>query len=189
MGILGGTILCTGLPPTFKTTGTVPCNWDNPKMSPHISKRPLGGIFARDEESPAHPRRVQETGNGGGPLTGRLRMMPRSTTSRIWTMFPGNGAPNELVNRLGALDFDSRVRTPTPMQPRHNPGFRSQPSLGSWGGRNGGTLVPQTLGKRRVNAGGPAEAPSAARGTISAAPPGSFAVTWEEGGTKREACQ
>ena len=80
-------------------------------MLQHISKRPLGGICARDEESPAHPLRVQETGKRGGPVTGRFRMMPRPKMSRTWIMFPGNRAlhwpPDELVNILGAVDSDS----------------------------------------------------------------------------------
>lgn len=120
---LGGPVLHAGLLPTFKTTGAVPCNWDTPKMPPHISKRPLEGIFARDVESSAHPRQTQETEEGGSPLTGKLRMMPRSKTGKIWTLFPGNGANNELVNLLGALNFDSWVTTPTSYAAKIQPGF------------------------------------------------------------------
>lgn len=81
----------------------------------HIPKRPPGGTFALRGEPHAHPLGFLVPGKGVGTITGRFRMMPRTKMRRIWTTFPGNRAlhwaRNELINNLGAIGSDSRVKT------------------------------------------------------------------------------
>lgn len=122
-------------------------------------------------------------------------MMPRPKISRIWTTSPGNSAlyrPQGDVNILGALrsrNSNSLCSQNTTQELEVSVLYHYLWTLGPGRKRMAVLSSPsrsECEGLTQVAAQKP---PVPLEGPSNAAPPGGFAVTWGEGGTKREASQ